>query len=139
MSMTIIVSKTLAAVIPSTLSQLQHALTTITNRQARIVYSNFVNTALAPKETVQITTAHQLKHPDSPLKLKREISPDEVHIVFHPENGLMVIAGSKDIIKKACTRAMMLIREQCISLPDRKPRFEEIFWNGTIQNVDYTM
>ena len=139
MSMTIIVSKTLAAVIPTTLSELQHALTTITNRQARIVHSNFVNIALAPKETIQITTAGQLKHPDSPMKLKRELTNDEVHIVFHPENGLMIIAGSKDIIEKACTRAMMLIREQCISLPDRKPRFEELFWDGTIQNVDYTM
>ncbi|MGZ9587183.1 hypothetical protein [Paenibacillus marinisediminis] len=132
MGMTIMISKPLVARIQQTIAELQHVLSTLTHQPARLAYSTFIDTALSPRGTVQITTAAQLEHPDSPFKLKRELLDDEVLIAYTAEKGLLVIAGTDAVIENACTKLMMLIREQCAVISDRMPRIEELFWNGTV-------
>lgn len=139
MSKTIIIAEPLASRISDTMTELKHVLTSLTNQPVRIAYSKFIETALAPKDTVQITTAEQLHHIDSPFRLKGEMNAHDVQIAYTPENGLLIIAGSESVIDNACNKFMVIVREQCTKIQDRQPRFEELFWRGPIQHVDYTM
>lgn len=135
MSMTIMIPKPLASYIPMTITELQKVLTSLTKRPARLAYTMFIDTVVSPKETIQFTTATQLKHPDSPFRLKRELLEDELIIAFVPEKGLLVIAGSNKMLETACTRLMMLIREQCTAFSNRRPRLEELFYCGTTHTI----
>ena len=139
MSKTIMIAKPLGSRISTTLTELQDVLSSLTNQPVRIAYGKFIDTALAPKDTVQITTAEQLNHADSPFRLKKEMKEHEIHIAYTAEKGVLVIAGSESVVENACNKFMLIIREQCTNIRDRQPRFEELFWSGSIQNVDYTM
>lgn len=139
MSKTIMIAEPLASRISQTITELKHVLTSLTNQTVRIAHSKFIDIALAPKDTVQITTADQLKHIDSPFRLKHEMKEHEIQIAYTAEKGLLIIAGSESVVANACNKFMLIVREQCTKIQDRKPRFEELFWTGSIQNVDYTM
>ncbi|MCG7408548.1 hypothetical protein MH117_14045 [Paenibacillus sp. ACRRX] len=131
MGMTIIAASPLAGRIPTTIHQLQHILTTLTLNPVRISHTPFIEIALSPKETIQISTTAQLKHQDSPFRLKRDLAEDEILITFSPEKGLLVIASTEAVLEQACMKLMMLLRQQCAVIPGHKPRLEELFWNGS--------
>ncbi|WP_051286894.1 hypothetical protein [Paenibacillus taiwanensis] len=131
MGMTIIAASPLAGRISTIIHKLQHTLTTLTFNAVRISHTPFIEIALSPKETIQISTTAQLKHQDSPFRLKRDLTEDEILITFSPEKGLLVIASTEAMLEQACTKLMLLLHQQCPVGSGCKPRLEALFWSGT--------
>ncbi|MBR2569343.1 MAG: hypothetical protein IKE34_09180 [Paenibacillus sp.] len=132
MTMTLIVAKPVAENIEAELQELQHVLTTLTARPAQVAYSTFVETVVNPKESIQLTTIQQLRHPFSPFRLKQELQEEDIIIVYSDRNGLTVIAGSEATLAQACTKLGMLLREKSTASHDNRPHLEELYWTGSL-------
>lgn len=132
MTMTLLVAKPAVQHMESELSELQQVLRTLTARPAQVAYSTFVETVVDPKESIQLTTIQQLKHPFSPFQLKQELREEEVLMVYADRYGLLVIAGSDAALSQSCTKLSMLLREKCTTSHDHRPHLEEIYWSGSV-------